>query len=231
MDHGETSGIAGHNRPAWRDVEALDRVDVRLRRPPQRGNPADLCGRAEALPTRLVGRSYRIRRPVARPGARAALVFGTTRAVSRVIAALALATALAACGAHEDSPRPTSTVDSPAPQGRPIGADADARVNAVAAAVRFARGYLSFQAGGLLAQEIPAASQEVRTALKRLRVPPAVRSRQTKIVGAQLERIDALSARVTVRVRKVDERLTFPLPVDLVRRDGRWVVLSAGDDT
>jgi hypothetical protein len=98
-------------------------------------------------------------------------------------------------------------------------------------AVRFARGYLSFQAGRLVAQQVPAASQEVRAALKRLRVPPAVRSRRTKIVGAQLERIDALSARVTVRVRNVDERLTYPLPIDLVRRDGRWVVLSAGDDT
>ena len=149
----------------------------------------------------------------------------------RVVAALALATALAGCRAHEDSPRPTSTVDSPAPHGRPIGADADARVYAVAAAVRFARGYLSFQAGRLLAEQVPGASQEVRSALKRLRVPPAFRSRQTEIVGAQLERIDALSARVTVRVRNVDERLTYPLPIDLVRRDGRWVVLSAGDDT
>ena len=231
MEHGETSGIAGNNRPAWRDVEALDRVDVRLRRPPQRGNPAGLCGRAEPLPTRLVGRMYGIRRTVARPGAHAALLFGTTKAVPRIVAALALATALAGCGAHEDSPRPTSTVDSPAPQGRPIGADADARGYAVAAAVRFARGYLSFQAGRLVAQQVPAASQEVRAALKRLRVPPAVRSRRTKIVGAQLERIDALSARVTVRVRNVDERLTYPLPVDLVRRDGSWVVLSAGDDT
>jgi hypothetical protein len=231
MQHGETSGIARYNRPASRDVESLAPVDVRLRRPPQRRNPADLSGRAEPLPTRLVGRTYRLRRTVARPGAHAALVFGTTRAVPRVVAALALATALAGCGAHEDSPRPTSTVDSPAPQGRPIGSDADARVYAVAAAVRFARGYLSFQAGRLLAEQVPDASQEVRAALKRLRVPPAVRSRQTKIVGAQLERIDALGARVTVRVRNVDERLTYPLPIDLVRRDGRWVVLSAGDDT
>jgi hypothetical protein len=231
MDTGETSGNAGHNRPAWRDVEALDRVDVRLRRPPQRRNRADLCGRAEPLPTRMVGRMYGMRRTVARPGAHVALVFGSTKAVPGIVAALGLATALAGCVAHEDSPRPTSTVDSPAPQGRRIGADADARVYAVAAAFRFARAYLSFQAGRLLAEQVPAASQEVRAALKRLRVPPTVRSRQTKIVGAQLERIDALSARVTVRVRNVDERLTYPLPIDLVRRDGRWVVLSAGDDT
>jgi len=33
-----------------------------------------------------------------------------------------------------------------------------------------------------------------------------------------------------VRVRSVDEQLTYPLPIDLVRRDGRWSVLSAGDD-
>ena len=231
MEHGETSGISSSNRPAWRDVEALDPVDVRLRRPPQRGNPADPCRRAEPLPTHWAGRTYRVRPTVVRPGAHAPLVFGTTRAVSRVAAALALAMALAGCGAREDSPRPTSTAHSPAPQGRPIGADADARVYAVAAAVRFVRGYLSFQAGRLLPEQVPDASEELRTALKRLRVPPASRSRQTKIVGAQLERIDALSARVTVRVRNADERLIYPLPIDLVRRGGRWVVLSAGDDT
>src|SRR4051794_29124577 len=131
MEHGESSRIAGHNRPAWSDAEALDPVDVRLRRPPQRGTPADLGGQAAPLPTRLARRTYRLRRTVARPGAHEALVFGATRAVPGVVAALALATALAACGAHEDSPRPTSTVDSPSPQGRPIGTDADARVHAV----------------------------------------------------------------------------------------------------
>jgi hypothetical protein len=230
MEHGENSRNTGHSPPPWSHVEALDPVDVWLRRPPQRSKSAELSGRAQPLPIRLVGRTYRIRRTVARPGAHAALVFETTKAVPRVVAALALATALAGCGAHEDSPRPSSTVDSPAPQGRPIGADADARLYAVAAAVRFARGYLSFQAGRLLAEQVPGASQELRSGLKRLRVPPAFRSRLTKIVGAQIERIDAVSARVTVRVRNVDERLTYPLPIDLVRRDGRWVVLSAGDD-
>jgi hypothetical protein len=32
-------------------------------------------------------------------------------------------------------------------------------------------------------------------------------------------------------VRNVDEQLTYPLPIDLVRRDDRWTVQSAGDDT
>ena len=171
-----------------------------------------------------------IRPTVAGLGAYAPLVLGFTSAVPRVAAALALTMALAGCQAREDAPRPSSTAHSPASQGRPIGADADARFYAVAAAVHFARGYLSFQAGRLPAEQIPSTSEELRAALKRLRVPPASRSRQTEIVGARLERIDASSARVTVRVRSVDEQLTYPLPIDLVRRDGRWSVLSAGDD-
>jgi hypothetical protein len=174
---------------------------------------------------------YRVRVTVARLGTHATLPFATTRAVSRVAAALAVAVALAGCGSHEDAPRVGSSAHSPTSEGRPIGAAAGARASAIAAAVRFVRGYLSFQAGRLLAQQVPGGSDELRTALKRLRVPPASRSRQTEIVGAQLERIDARSARVTVLVRNVDEQLTYPLPIDLVRRDGRWTVLSAGDDT
>ena len=171
-----------------------------------------------------------IRPTVAGLGAYAPLVLGLTSAVPRVAAALALTMALAGCQAREDAPRPSSTAHTPASQGRPIGADADARFHAVAVAVRFVRGYLSFQAGRLLAEQVPSTSEELRAALKRLRVPPASRSRQTEIVEARLERIDASSARVTVRVRSVDEQLTYPLPIDLVRRDGRWSVLSAGDD-
>ena len=101
----------------------------------------------------------------------------------------------------------------------------------VATSTRFVRGYLAFQAGRLAADQVPDATPELRAALKRLRVPPASKGRQTRIVGAQLERIDARSARVTVQVRNVDEQLTYPLPIDLVRRDDRWAVLSAGDDT
>ena len=93
------------------------------------------------------------------------------------------------------------------------------------------RGYLSFQAGRLEPDQVPDATPELRDALKRVRVPPASQGRETRIVGAQLERIDARSARVTVQVRNVDEQLTYPLPIDLVRRDDRWAVLSAGDDT
>jgi hypothetical protein len=144
---------------------------------------------------------------------------------------MALTLILAGCGAHEDSPRETSTAHSSTAQGRSIGASADARVHAVAAAVRFVRGYLSFEAGRILADQVPGAGKELRAALGRMRIPPASRNRQTEIVGARLERIDARSARVTVRVRDVDDQLTYPLPVDLVRLDGRWAVLSAGDDT
>jgi len=142
-----------------------------------------------------------------------------------------LSVALTSCEARKESPRPTSTAHSSASQGRPIGAGAIARTDAVAVAVRFVRAYLSFEAGRLLAEQVPGVSEELRAALTRMRVPPASRSRQTEVVGARLERIDAHSARVTVRVRNVDEQLTYPLAIDLIRREGRWSVLSAGDDT
>jgi hypothetical protein len=77
---------------------------------------------------------------------------------------------------------------------------------------------------------VPDATAQLRAALKRLRIPPAAQDRQTKILAAQLERIDARSARVTVQVRNVDEQLNYPLPIDLISRPGgRWAVLSAGD--
>jgi hypothetical protein len=178
----------------------------------------------------MTGSKHGIRPIVAGLGAHTRLVLGLTSAVPRVAAALALTMALAGCQAPEGAPRPSSTAHSSASQGRRIGADADARFHAVAAAVRFVRGYLSFQAGRLLGEQVPSTTEELRAALERLRVPPASRSRKTEIVRARLERIDASSARVTVWVRSVDEQLTYPLPIDLVRRDGRWLVLSVGDD-
>ena len=191
------------------------------------------CGRAEPLPTRLS------RAGVPHPAYRRATRSPRTRSSSgpREPCPASLPRSRwpwrwPAAGPTKSSPRPTSTADSPAPQGRPIGADADARVYAVAAAVRFvarvpvlpsrtaARGASPGRKPGSCAPRSNGCAS---------RQPSGVR--QTEIVGAQLERIDALSARVTVRVRNVDERLTYPLPIDLVRRDGRWIVLSAGDDT
>jgi hypothetical protein len=90
---------------------------------------------------------------------------------------------------------------------------------------------LAFQAGRLKPDEVPDATPQLRHALKRLRIPLASPGRQTKIAGAQLESIDARSARVTVQVRNVDEQLTYPLPIDLVCCKNRWAVLSAGDVT
>lgn len=197
---------------------------VRLRR------PRNGASRARPLPDSLSRQKHGMWTAVARPSPDAALVMGTARAVTRVAAVLALTMALAGCRAHEGSPRATSSAHSSASQGRPIGAGAHARVHAVAAAVSFVRGYLSFEAGRLLAGQVPGATEELRAVLRRLRVSPASRRRRTEIVSARLERIDARGARVTVRVRNVDEQLTYPLPIDLVRRDGRWYVLSAGDD-
>jgi hypothetical protein len=145
---------------------------------------------------------------------------------------VAAAALLTACGGSDDGRRadrrPPAT---PGSEGRQIGAKTSPSAQAITTATTFVRGYLAFQAGRLEPEQLPDATPQLRAALKRLRVPPASRDRRTMIVSAQLERIDARSARVTVQVRNVDEQLTYPLPIDLVRRDGRWAVLSAGDDT
>ncbi len=172
----------------------------------------------------------RRRAPKLAGGREGAALLGGSAALRRVAVALLLTMILAGCQPGESPRRPTSTAYAPLSQRRPIGADADAGSTAVAVAVRFVRGYLSFQAGRLPAEQVRNTSKELRAALQRLRVPPASRSRQGEIAGARLERMDAESARVTVSVRSVDERLTYPLPIDLLRRDGRWWVLSAGDD-
>jgi hypothetical protein len=143
----------------------------------------------------------------------------------------ALLTVPAGCGDGVDAeptPNPTATTGS---EGRPIGGASNASAEAIATALRFARRYLAFQAGRLAPDQVPDATPDLHDALKRLRIPPASHDRQTRIVGAQLERIEQRSARVTVRVRNLDEQLTYPLPIDLIRRNDRWAVLSAGDDT
>lgn len=148
------------------------------------------------------------------------------------LALLAAAAVLSGCGSDDGGGRPGRT---PPPtqnsEGRQIGGESNPSAEAVATSTRFVRRYLAFQAGRLEPDQVPDATPELRAALKRLRVPPASQGRETRIIGAQLERIDARSARVTVQVRNVDEQLTYPLPIDLVRRDDRWAVLSAGDDT
>jgi hypothetical protein len=151
------------------------------------------------------------------------------RHVSRVALLVAVLTLLAGCGGDDRGATPRATVTHHS-EGRPIGADANAGSRAVATSLRFVRAYLSFQAGRLAPEQVPDATAQLRAALKRLRIPPAAQDRQTKILAAQLERIDARSARVTVQVRNVDEQLTYPLPIDLISRpSGRWAVLSAGD--
>jgi hypothetical protein len=144
--------------------------------------------------------------------------------------ALLAAAVLAGCGSSgRQSSTPTPTQDGS--EGRQIDGESNPSAQVIATATRFVRGYLAFQAGRLEPDGVPDATPELRDALKRLRVPPASKGRKTRILGAQLDRIDAHSARVTVQVRNVDEQLTYPLPIDLVRRDDRWAVQSAGDDT
>jgi hypothetical protein len=146
----------------------------------------------------------------------------------RNAAALAAAVTLAAgCGGGA---RATPAKTPGAGEGRPIGAVPSASAQAVATAVRFARGYLLVQAGRLPVGRLPDAAPELIAGLKHLRVPPAQRFRHAAIVGADLNRIDARGARATVRVRNLDERLTYPLPLDLERRAGRWIIVNTGDD-
>ena len=147
------------------------------------------------------------------------------------LALLAATAVLTGCGGGDGGAPDLTPTPSQGSEGRQIGGESNASAEAVATSTRFVRGYLAFQAGRLEPDQVPDATPELRDALKRLRVPPASRGRETRIVGAQLERIDARSARVTVQVRNVDEQLIYPLPIDLVRRDDRWAVLSAGDDT
>jgi hypothetical protein len=150
---------------------------------------------------------------------------------AHVVLAATLVAAPAGCSDGDrdaQAPRPTAANES---EGRRIGGEPTASAEAIATSLRFVRGYLAFQAGRQSAAQVPDATPELRKALERLRIPPASQDRRTRIAGAQLERIDRRSARVTVQVRNVDEQLTYPLPIDLVRRDGRWAVLSAGDDT
>lgn len=138
--------------------------------------------------------------------------------------------ALAGCQSGEGAPSPSSPAHTAGAQGRAIGAEADARSQTIAAAVRFVRAYLSFQAGQLSAEQVPSVSTELRAALRRLRVPPASKRGHEEIVAARLERLAASSARVTVWVHRAREALTYPLPIDLLRRGRRWWVMSAGDD-
>jgi len=144
---------------------------------------------------------------------------------------LALAAALAGCGGGDGDRTAATPTPTRASEGRPIGGESNPSADAIATSMRFVRGYLALQAGRLKADQVPDATPQLRDGLERLRIPPASQGRQTEIVAAQLERIDERSARVTVQVRNVDEQLTYPLPIDLVRRDDRWTVLSAGDDT
>jgi hypothetical protein len=149
-----------------------------------------------------------------------------------LLLAVALLAAPAGCGddGSDGAPSPQATATNES-EGRRIGSEPTAAAEAIATSLRFVRGYLAFQAGHRAVDDVPGTTPELRTALKRLRIPPASRDRRTRIVGAQLERIDQRSARVTVQVRNVDEQLTYPLPIELVRRHDRWAVLSAGDDT
>src|SRR4051794_40302680 len=130
----ETLGIAScYRATVGQRVEALVHAGVRPRRPDQAANGRDRTASGRGL----AGPRSRAPHGIRATGPHAALVFGATKAVPRVAAALALTIALTGCRARENVARPTPTVRSSASQGRPIGAHADARVYAVAAAVRF----------------------------------------------------------------------------------------------
>jgi hypothetical protein len=138
---------------------------------------------------------------------------------------LALGGALAGCGS---TPRGATTV--PSVTAPTATAPAIAAAPVVAAARGFVRGYLAFQAGALAPAAIPHASVLLRRALAGTRIPPAQRSRRATIESVHVDRADQRSAHVTVQVLNRDESLAYPVPLDLVRARGRWIVSAAGDD-
>lgn len=145
---------------------------------------------------------------------------------------ITIAGGLTACGAGEPAPSPAPPPTEQGAGGRAIGAQQSPDRQAIAAAVNFMQGYLAWQRGELGdVDDIPNASADLAEAIRRQRVPPAQRERDSAIAAVRLERIDDRSARVTVTVVNRDEDLTYPVPVDLQRTtDGRWLVLAAGTD-
>ncbi len=147
----------------------------------------------------------------------------------RTTALVASVTALlTACGG--EAPRPQRAPSGVSAEGRPLAGAVDARAMVRATALRFARGYLALQAGELPPDRVPHAAPRLRRSLQRLRVPLAQQTRDADVLGANVDRLDASSARVTVLVRNRDEQLTYPLPLDLLLDGRRWAVVSAGDD-
>jgi hypothetical protein len=147
----------------------------------------------------------------------------------RTTALVASVTVLvAACGG--EAPRPLRAPSGPSAEGRPLAGAVDARATVRATALRFARGYLAFQAGELSPGRVPHATRRLRRSLQRLRVPLAQQTREDEVLAANVDRLDKGSARVTVLLRDRDEQLTYPLPLDLLLDGRRWSVVSAGDD-
>lgn len=138
---------------------------------------------------------------------------------------------LAACGSDSGSTadRPRQSADDD-PAGRPIGAPQGQGSVAVDAALRFTRGYLRFSRGLLPAERLPAAAPELRDSLKGQRIPLASRDRRSAVISADVKRLSTASARLTVTVRNITEGFDYPLPLDLVKRNGDWLVLTIPDD-
>jgi hypothetical protein len=99
------------------------------------------------------------------------------------------------------------------------------------AGVRFLRGYVAFVYGRASADELQAASADLRRALRRsrVRVPPARARRAPRLV-----RVDAvLQAPGVVQVTAaIDDGDVTPYPVTafVEFRDARWLVTHLADD-
>lgn len=138
---------------------------------------------------------------------------------------------LAACGSDSGGTADRGVrIADDVPAGRPLGAPQGQGGVAIDAALRFTRGYLRFSRGLLPAERLPAAAPELRGSLKGQRIPLASRDRRSAVVSADVKRLSVASARVTVTVRNISEGFDYPLPLDLVKRGGRWLVLTIPDD-
>ena len=102
---------------------------------------------------------------------------------------------------------------------------------AASAARGFLRGYLPFLYGQGPARAIDEASPRLveRLARSRVRVPPAARQRQPRVVELRTDRLGSARAAVTATVD--DGGVSrYPIELTVARRRGRWLVAAVGAD-
>lgn len=126
--------------------------------------------------------------------------------------------------------RPVSPPPSPGPEGE-TSAGAGLPHDAEAAARRFLGAYLAYLYGHAPARAIQGAAPALRRRLQRerLRVSPATRRRQGRVVSLTARRL--AGGRLEVAATVADGGVAhYPLGVLLARRGGRWQATALSSD-